>query len=128
LFNDKDVNDVHIQLRPYINAWESYEQNLSKQQEIFLFEHINENFIDSIYMKCNIIKKIKSFISLKIRFSSLDNIQIFNTLKNNLEKFNEYDANEDLNSKRGMPYTEAEDKFLIKCYNECLNPGGVIRK
>jgi hypothetical protein len=122
LFNDKDVNDVHNQLRPYIIAWKSYQKTLSKQEEIFLFELINENPIESINIKCNIFKKIIAFISLKKRYSGFDNIKILETLKHNLEVFNERDANEDFTSKNGIPYTEAEDKFIMKLYNDCLNP------
>ena len=81
-------------------------------EKIFLFKNIIDTPIEYIYISGNnIMRKIRDFISIRNQNLGLNNIQIYEKL--------ELNKNVDFTSKSGLPFSEEEDKFIIKMYNDC---------
>ena len=120
LLKNNDLTYVRYQFIPYVDDWESNELDFSTEEKIFLLESIEKTSIEFIHMNRNILAKLKQFSSLKKEYSGLSNKQILEILKTNLQNFDEDAENDDFTSKLGLPYTEAEDKFIHKCYNTMI--------
>jgi hypothetical protein len=92
------LNYVRYQFIPYVDDWESNELDFSAEEKIFLLESIEKTSIEFIHMNRNILAKLKQFSSLKKEYSGLDNKQILEILKTNLQNFDEDAENDDFTS------------------------------
>ena len=73
---------------------------------------------------------ISALISMKQNMVDLNYIEMFEKLKVLKTCDNENDENDDFKSRYGLPWTEAEDKFIEKCSKKMVPSAleGVFKK